>query len=146
MITLRIYKEYFLHAQGYFVKKKPIDKGNRSVALTPGTLSGFPTVIAADKHFKNLERVSRNLKSMNNLQFRWLLFSVEQHLVIHSVSYRTLFVTQLAKGVLNFSPHSQNITRKNAKNDAIYTIKKTKKPSNLFFNSWLIHNYCLDNK
>lgn len=83
------------------------------MTLTPRPLSGFPTVIAADKHFKTLQRLSRNLKSIiNNFKFRRLLFSVELRLVTHSVPYLPHFVTQLAKGVFNFSAHSQTITRK----------------------------------
>lgn len=94
-------------------KKIPIDKGNTRVTLTPRTLSGFPSVIAADKHFKTLQRLSRNLKSIiNNFKFRCLLFSVELCLVTHSVPYLPQFLTQLAKGVFNFSAHCQTITRK----------------------------------
>lgn len=83
------------------------------MTLTPRTLSGFPTVIAADKYFNALQRLSRNLKSIiNNFKFRCLLFSVELRLVTRSVPYLPHFVTQLAKGVLNFSAHSQTIKRK----------------------------------
>lgn len=75
------------------------------MTLTPRPLSGFPTVIAADKHFKTLQRQSRNLKSIiNNFKFRCLLFSVQLRLVTHSVPYLPHFVTQLEKVSSIFLP------------------------------------------
>lgn len=53
-----------------FKKKILIYKGNIKVTPIPKNFQWFPIVIAADKRFKNLERLFRNCKGINNLKFR----------------------------------------------------------------------------